>query len=180
MPYAQLVIGPAGSGKSTYCSNIQQHCHSIGRTIHVINLDPAADASKYSVTSDVRDLINLDEVMEEEELGPNGALMFCMEYLEDNLDDWLAEELEGYLEDDMVIFDCPGQLVIPAPLGVSNVHETDDGLGVEDDVRVRAGFCNSSRTAQVHRRLSAGAESEMLHSKLSTPTYVEQSGHAGG
>ena len=48
--------------------------------------------------------------MEEEELGPNGALMFCMEYLEDNLDDWLAEELEGYLEEDMVIFDCPGQL----------------------------------------------------------------------
>ena len=110
MPYAQLVIGPAGSGKSTYCSNIQQHCHSIGRTIHVINLDPAADEFKYSVTSDVRDLINLDEVMEEEELGPNGALMFCMEYLEDNLDDWLAEELEGDLEDDMVIFDCPGQL----------------------------------------------------------------------
>ena len=78
MPYAQLVIGPAGSGKSTYCSNIQQHCHSIGRTIHVINLDPAADEFKYSVTSDVRDLINLDEVMEEEELGPNGALMFCI------------------------------------------------------------------------------------------------------
>lgn len=110
MPYAQLVVGPAGSGKSTYCFNIHQHCASLGRTVHVINLDPAADEFRYPVTADVRELISLDDVMEEEELGPNGALMFCMEYFEDNMDDWLAEQLEGYTEDDMVIFDCPGQL----------------------------------------------------------------------
>jgi GTPase SAR1 family protein len=110
MPYAQLVVGPAGSGKSTYCYNIHQHCQSIGRTVHVINLDPAADEFRYPVVADVRELISLDDVMEEEELGPNGALMFCMEYLEDNLDDWLADQLEGYTEDDLVIFDCPGQL----------------------------------------------------------------------
>ena len=110
MPYAQLVVGPAGSGKSTYCYNIHQHCASIGRTVHVINLDPAADDFRYPVTADVRELISLEDVMEEEDLGPNGALMFCMEYFEDNMDDWLAEQLEGYTEDDMVIFDCPGQL----------------------------------------------------------------------
>lgn len=110
MPYAQLVIGPAGSGKSTYCSNIHNHCASIGRTVHVINLDPAADDFSYPVTADVRELISLDDVMEEEDLGPNGALMFCMEYFEDNMDDWLADQLDGYTEDDMVIFDCPGQL----------------------------------------------------------------------
>lgn len=33
-----------------------------------------------------------------------------MEYLEDNLQDWLAEELEGYGEDDYLVFDCPGQI----------------------------------------------------------------------
>ena len=110
MPYAQLVVGPAGSGKSTYCYNIHQHCASIGRTVHVINLDPAADDFRYPVTADVRELISLEDVMEEEDLGPNGALMFCMEYFEDNMDDWLAKQLEGYTEDDMVIFDCPGQL----------------------------------------------------------------------
>lgn len=33
-----------------------------------------------------------------------------MEYLEENLDDWLGEELESFGEDDYLIFDCPGQI----------------------------------------------------------------------
>ena len=48
--YAQLVIGPAGSGKSTYCETMQQHCENTGRTVHVVNLDPAAEEFKYSCT----------------------------------------------------------------------------------------------------------------------------------
>jgi len=110
MPYAQLVIGPAGSGKSTYCQTIFQHCSALGQRRHCINLDPAADQFNYPVTADVQDLITVDDVMEELDLGPNGALMYCMEYLEDNMDDWLAEALEGFGEDDCVIFDCPGQI----------------------------------------------------------------------
>lgn len=38
MKFAQLVIGPAGCGKSTYCNTIQQHCHACGRSVHVFNL----------------------------------------------------------------------------------------------------------------------------------------------
>eukprot|EP00227_Mantoniella_beaufortii_P015901 CAMPEP_0197592256 /NCGR_PEP_ID=MMETSP1326-20131121/14995_1 /TAXON_ID=1155430 /ORGANISM="Genus nov. species nov., Strain RCC2288" /LENGTH=261 /DNA_ID=CAMNT_0043157939 /DNA_START=48 /DNA_END=830 /DNA_ORIENTATION=+ len=109
-PVAQLVIGPAGSGKSTYCNNIYQHCQSIGRTVHIMNLDPAADEFAYPVSADIRELISLADVMEEMNLGPNGALLYCMEYLEDSLEDWLSEALEGYGEDDCVIFDCPGQI----------------------------------------------------------------------
>ena len=30
--------------------------------------------------ADIRELINLDDVMEELGLGPNGGLMYCMEY----------------------------------------------------------------------------------------------------
>ncbi|GLJ42384.1 hypothetical protein SUGI_0877860 [Cryptomeria japonica] len=33
-----------------------------------------------------------------------------MEHLEENLDDWFAEQLEGYLDDDYLVFDCPGQI----------------------------------------------------------------------
>lgn len=41
---------------------------------------------------DVRDLISVQDVQEDEELvlGPNGALVFCMEYLMGELD-WLHE-----------------------------------------------------------------------------------------
>lgn len=38
--FGQLVIGPAGSGKSTYCSQLQKYCEDVNRTIHVVNLDP--------------------------------------------------------------------------------------------------------------------------------------------
>jgi GTPase SAR1 family protein len=38
------------------------------------------------------------------------GLLYCMEYLEDNLEDWLGEQLEGYGEDDYLVYDCPGQI----------------------------------------------------------------------
>lgn len=72
-----------------------QH-HSRRRPVHIFNLDPAAEQFKYPVQADIRDLISLDDVQEELKLGPNGGLVFCMEYLEDNLEDWLGETLEGY------------------------------------------------------------------------------------
>ncbi|XP_065874604.1 uncharacterized protein [Euphorbia lathyris] len=110
MGYAQLVIGPAGSGKSTYCSSLYQHCETTRRTVHIVNLDPAAECFDYPVAMDIRELISLDDVMEELGLGPNGALLYCMEELEDNLDDWLTEELDNYMDDDYLVFDCPGQI----------------------------------------------------------------------
>ena len=47
--YAQLVMGPAGSGKSTYCNYIQKHCEVLHRSIKVVNLDPAAESFHYQV-----------------------------------------------------------------------------------------------------------------------------------
>jgi predicted ABC-type ATPase len=43
----QLVMGPAGSGKSTFCTTIQSHCEAMKRSIHLVNLDPAADKFEY-------------------------------------------------------------------------------------------------------------------------------------
>ncbi|ESO84650.1 hypothetical protein LOTGIDRAFT_204706 [Lottia gigantea] len=108
--YGQLVIGPAGSGKSTYCSNIVKHCEVLRRTVHVVNLDPAAEHFDYPVLADIRELINVDDAMEDDSLrfGPNGGLVFCMEYLAQNFD-WLHEQLDD-IEDDYILFDCPGQI----------------------------------------------------------------------
>ncbi len=103
-----LVIGPAGSGKSTFCSTIQNHCDTIGRSMHVANLDPAADEFRYSVSFDIRDLISLSDAMEEMGLGPNGALLFCMEHLVENAE-WFEEQVGDY-NDDFLLLDCPGQI----------------------------------------------------------------------
>lgn len=116
--YAQLVVGPAGVGKSTYCHTVQEHCASVKRNVHVVNLDPAAERFKYQGTEDVRELVTVEDAMEEMELGPNGALVFCMEYLEDNLEEWLGPIVESFAEDDYVLFDCPGQVELYTHLTV--------------------------------------------------------------
>eukprot|EP01138_Halocafeteria_seosinensis_P010456 gb/GECG01010676.1/.p1 GENE.gb/GECG01010676.1/~~gb/GECG01010676.1/.p1 ORF type:complete len:273 (+),score=37.32 gb/GECG01010676.1/:1-819(+) len=109
MKYAQIVMGPAGTGKSTYCRCIQEHAANSGRSIRVINLDPAAEEFHYQVSADIRNLITVDDVMEELGYGPNGALIFCMEYLLENMD-WLQDHLDTYQEDDYLLLDCPGQI----------------------------------------------------------------------
>jgi GPN-loop GTPase len=45
----------------------------LGRRAAVVNLDPANDALPYECAVDVRDLISLEEVQEQEGLGPNGG-----------------------------------------------------------------------------------------------------------
>jgi len=118
MKYAQLVVGPAGSGKSSYCHLIQEHCRSVQRSVFVINLDPAAETFKYDCDVDMRDLISVADVQEDEELilGPNGALVFCMEYLMRELD-WLHEQMNE-AEDDYFLIDCPGQIELYSHLPI--------------------------------------------------------------
>ncbi|KAI9228881.1 MAG: GPN-loop GTPase [Piptocephalis tieghemiana] len=102
-------MGPAGSGKSTYCATMMTHCKAEKRSgVHLVNLDPAAEHFEYEPTIDIRDLISVQDVMEELDYGPNGALLYCMEFLLDNLD-WLEDSLGDYV-DDYLIFDCPGQI----------------------------------------------------------------------
>lgn len=103
-----LALGPAGAGKTTFCNSIISHMQSIGRRAHIVNLDPAAEATEYEFTVDIRDLISLQDVMEEMDLGPNGGLIYCFEFLLNNLD-WLDEEIGDY-NDEYLIFDCPGQI----------------------------------------------------------------------
>lgn len=92
MPFAQLVIGPPGSGKSTYCNGMQQFMSAIGRKCSVVNLDPANDHTSYPCALDVRDLVSLEEIMAEEKLGPNGGVLYALEELENNIE-WLEQGL---------------------------------------------------------------------------------------
>lgn len=49
------------------------------------------------------------DVMETHNLGPNGGLVYCMDYLEQNVD-WLLERLEALQGRRYVLFDFPGQV----------------------------------------------------------------------
>ncbi|KAM1289315.1 hypothetical protein ACFX2I_016591 [Malus domestica] len=109
MVFGQVVIGPPGSGKTTYCNGMSQFLQLIGRKVAVVNLDPANDALPYECAVNIEDLVKLSDVMVEHSLGPNGGLVYCMDYLEKNFD-WLEAKLKPLMKDHYILFDLPGQV----------------------------------------------------------------------
>lgn len=118
MAFGQLVIGPPGSGKTTYCNGMQQFLTAIGRPMAIVNLDPANERVPYECSIDIGELVCLETVMAELNLGPNGGMIYCMEYLAKNMD-WLHERLQALGPDVYLLFDCPGQV---------ELYTTNDGM----------------------------------------------------
>ncbi|KAI9831720.1 MAG: hypothetical protein M1826_003051 [Phylliscum demangeonii] len=110
MPFAQIIVGPPGSGKSTYCNGMHQFLSAIGRKCSIVNLDAANERTTYPCALDIRDLVTLEEIMAREALGPNGGTLYAVEELECNFE-WLQTGLKS-LGEDYVLFDCPGQVEI--------------------------------------------------------------------
>ncbi|XP_072376025.1 GPN-loop GTPase 2-like [Diabrotica undecimpunctata] len=107
--YGQVVIGPPGSGKTTYCGKVYAfYKEKLNRKVEIVNLDPANENMGYSPKIDIMQLVTVEDVMTELRLGPNGALMYCMEYLQENFD-WLLSKLSK-IKDSYLIFDMPGQV----------------------------------------------------------------------
>ncbi|GAB7347629.1 hypothetical protein MBLNU459_g4499t1 [Dothideomycetes sp. NU459] len=107
--FGVLALGPAGAGKTTFCSALIQHLRANRRSCFYINLDPAAEEFVYEPDVDIKDLITLEDVMEEMHLGPNGGLIYCFEFLLENLD-FITEPLENVTEEYLIIIDMPGQI----------------------------------------------------------------------
>ncbi|CEF72348.1 unnamed protein product [Fusarium graminearum] len=107
--FGAMVMGPAGAGKSTFCAALITHLNLNRRSAFYINLDPAAESFEHEPDLDIKELISLKDAMEEVGLGPNGGLIYCFEFLMENLD-WLTDALEGLTEEYLIIIDMPGQI----------------------------------------------------------------------
>jgi hypothetical protein len=109
MPFGEIVIGAPGAGKSTYAYGKYQLFAALERPMTIVNLDPANESLPYPCAISISSLITLQDAMNEFGLGPNGAMLYCMEYLEANFD-WLLEELGKLHKETWVVFDLPGQV----------------------------------------------------------------------
>ena len=113
--------------QTTFCSALIQHLQHSRRSCFYVNLDPAAVDFAYEPDLDIKDLISLEDVMEEMGLGPNGGLIYCFEYVCPAVSSWthgkltdgrfllqnldfLSNALDSLTEEYLIIFDLPGQI----------------------------------------------------------------------
>lgn len=90
--FGQIIVGPPGSGKSTYCKCIADNLRQLGRNPKIINLDPANDNLLYKPSINITELVTVDMIMKELNLGPNGAMIRCIEELKHNFG-WLFDHI---------------------------------------------------------------------------------------
>jgi len=106
--YAIFVVGTAGSGKSLLTSNLVDWYRAKGAHSITVNLDPGAFTLPYEPDVDVRDYIDLQEVMEKYSLGPNGALILSCDLIATRLNE--IQDAIDELRPDYAIIDTPGQM----------------------------------------------------------------------
>ncbi|MCL5068805.1 MAG: ATP/GTP-binding protein [Thaumarchaeota archaeon] len=122
---AVFLTGTAGSGKSTLCSVLAPWFEEKGATVASVNLDPGVVELPYEPDVDIRDFVNLGTVMQDYQLGPNGALIMAADLVATRIND-VQESLDS-LNPDYAIIDTPGQIELFAyrnsgPYIVSNLQ----------------------------------------------------------
>ena len=60
-----IIIGMAGSGKTTLVQRLNSHLHTRKTPPYLLNLDPAVRNLPYQANIDIRDTINYKEVMKQ-------------------------------------------------------------------------------------------------------------------
>lgn len=103
-----FLTGTAGSGKSSLCSALLPWYEEKNATVASVNLDPGVEQLPYEPDVDIRDLIDISTVMQNYQLGPNGALIMAADLVATRLND-VQESLDS-INPDYAIIDTPGQI----------------------------------------------------------------------
>ncbi len=103
-----VMMGPAGSGKTTLAAALgkwieENQEYSVG----YVNLDPGVRVLPYKPDFDVREWFTIEKIMEQEGLGPNGAMMRASELLAERRRD--LRKIIRSIRKEIVIIDTPGQ-----------------------------------------------------------------------
>uniref|UniRef100_A0A914NBA5 GPN-loop GTPase n=1 Tax=Meloidogyne incognita TaxID=6306 RepID=A0A914NBA5_MELIC len=112
LPPCLVVLGMAGSGKTTFVQRLASHLHSKRTFPYLINLDPAAGTVPFPANIDIRDTVDYKGVMKEYGLGPNGAILTCLNLLCTKFDQILSllEKRDSSIPS--IILDTPGQIEV--------------------------------------------------------------------
>lgn len=103
-----FLAGTAGSGKSSLCAALLPWFEEKNATVASVNLDPGVQQLPYEPDIDIRDSLDISTVMQNYQLGPNGALIMAADLTATRLND-IQESLDS-INPDYAIFDTPGQI----------------------------------------------------------------------
>jgi len=109
-PVVTLLIGMAGSGKTTLFHRLHYDAQEKGRRCYFINLAPAVLEVPIEPQIDIRDTIDYKGIMTEYRLGPNGAIVTALNLFATQFADVMKILEKRKDEYDHVIVDTPGQI----------------------------------------------------------------------
>ena len=103
-----FISGTAGAGKSLLTSKLHEYYTKNGAFAAVLNLDPGVESVPYTCDIDVRDYVDIVSIMQQYDLGPNGALVMANDLIASKIDD-IKNEVNR-VNPDYLIVDTPGQI----------------------------------------------------------------------
>jgi len=103
-----FIIGTAGSGKSLLTASFANWLKIGKQNVITVNLDPGSLKLPYTPDVDVRNYVNIWELMERYGLGPNGALVMAADLIAEETQT-LEEEIQDF-NPDLVLVDTSGQM----------------------------------------------------------------------
>ncbi|MGD0636979.1 MAG: ATP/GTP-binding protein [Nitrososphaerales archaeon] len=102
------ITGTAGAGKSLLTSSLVSWYREKSQDAIAVNLDPGVLTLPYDPDVDIRNSIDMQQIMTDYSLGPNGALIFANDLIASKLNE-IQEEIDGTTAD-FVVVDTPGQI----------------------------------------------------------------------
>lgn len=125
---AIFVTGTAGSGKSMLTSKILEYYQTNGVFASVLNLDPGVESLPYRPDVDVRDYVDIVQIMKQYDLGPNGSMIMANDLIATKIGD-IQNEIHG-VNPDYLIVDTPGQIELFAyrasgPFFIQNIDASE-------------------------------------------------------
>ena len=156
-----IVVGPAGSGKSTFVKHFLDFLKENNYDVKAVNLDPASDPI-YDAYADIRKFVKTEDVMKKFNLGINGALVKSMELALQHVD-------KVMVGGDYVLYDTPGQMELFLYLK----HGIEIAKRIaESDFTVGIFIVDSTVANSIENFVSILAQNAVISLRMSIPTVT--------
>ncbi len=108
MAHTVFLVGMAGSGKSALTGAYLEYLRNNDQDAIALNLDPGATSLPYNPDIDARKYVDIQQLMVDYDLGPNGALIMASDLIADHIEE-MRQQIDQ-ANPDLILADTPGQI----------------------------------------------------------------------